>query len=159
MCFYSILTVAEKISIQSTNNKNIQLALATVALNASTYIFSSTQLSNHVEPLLSFICIMLDDFSSKNYSEESMTRILIALGTVLLLLFTQQKSNAETAKIVLPMDILGKLQALSSVNAAFGQKAKDVANEALSVLSELSWLKLRDRILVWETYQSMKDLA
>ena len=102
-------------------NKNVRLSVATVALNASSYMLSSSS-TDSAELLITLICTILD---SRLYESEAITRVLIALGTALLL-----KGNIE--QVVLSMNVLDKVLANADQH---GEKAQGVAREILSILS------------------------
>lgn len=118
----SVLGCAE--SFARSSNKNVRLSVATVALNASSYMKTHPDDpgSSSPEQILSVVGTIL---GSGLYETEGTVRALVALGTALLLDDDETKAKARASNVA------------STVRRAaepHGDKAKAIAGEIRSIL-------------------------
>uniref|UniRef100_A0A7S2ULF7 Phospholipase A-2-activating protein n=1 Tax=Attheya septentrionalis TaxID=420275 RepID=A0A7S2ULF7_9STRA len=102
----------------NSSNKNIRLSVATVLLNASSYVYS-TKNTNAIPPIVSLGSAIL---TSGLYETEAIVRSLVAMGTVLLV----SSSSAVEDQVSL-------LNQIQLVAAQHGDKAKSIAAEIQSI--------------------------
>ncbi len=140
----SVLKVAAQFITQYSTNKNVRLSLVTMVLNASSYLYTSYSFHGLEEPLFSLSGVMFHEYVSNYPNEEStVLRILLALGTLVLLLQKQihdMITSQEVANNLLSsIDIRDRLMTIvAAKETAYGSKVQAVAKEILSVLGNAS---------------------
>jgi hypothetical protein len=140
----SVLRVAAQFITHYSTNKNVRLSVVTMVLNASSYLYTSYSFHGLEEPLFSLSGAMFHVYVSKYPNEEStVLRILLALGTLVLLLQKQMHdmvTSQEVANQLLSfIDIRDRLVTITTAKeTAYGSKVQAVAKEILSVLGSAS---------------------
>eukprot|EP00978_Attheya_sp_CCMP212_P006124 scaffold13813_cov50-Attheya_sp.AAC.4 len=113
--FVGILECAQQFS--NSSNKNIRLSVATVLLNASSYVYS-TKNADAIPPIVSLGSAIL---ASGLYETEAIVRSLVAMGTALLV----SSSSSDDVSLL--------NQQIQRVAAQHGDKAKSIAAEIQSI--------------------------
>ena len=86
-----VITLAQQ--CVGSSNKNVRLSVATLALNASSYMLSAR--SNETEALFNLIAAILTTHAA-SYDSDAFTRALTALGTLFLSDTTENKSSPRS---------------------------------------------------------------
>jgi hypothetical protein len=131
------------VSRYSMTNKNVRLSLVTMALNASTYVHNaaSSMSSIHslpLEPLVALNGVIFDSYVTSHPTEElTILRVVLALGTVVLLLKSQVVMSRE---VVTPLmtsissSTRNQLVSIAKESSSYGSKVQAVAKEIVLVL-------------------------
>jgi phospholipase A-2-activating protein len=106
------------------SNKNIRLSVATVLLNISSYLHSTQNANDVSEQVVRQVNKVLD---SKLYDAESITRILMALGTILLARTHKAKDTANSLFMATKVEMMA---------SPHGLKAQEIAKEIYKLLQE-----------------------
>ncbi|KAL3783969.1 hypothetical protein HJC23_013349 [Cyclotella cryptica] len=109
------------------NNKNVRLAVATALLNTSSYMYSSS--SSSVSSAIRILDLVGTIVGSGKYESEAVGRILVALGTVLLI---PGKCGSDAKQAARERGIVSMMERVASGN---GDAAIAVAKEIRSILS------------------------
>eukprot|EP00804_Cyclotella_cryptica_P003849 CCRYP_015725-RA/>CCRYP_015725-RA protein AED:0.13 eAED:0.13 QI:658/1/1/1/0.5/0.33/3/49/678 len=109
------------------DNKNVRLALATALLNTSSYMYSSS--SSSVSSAIRILDLVGTIVGSGKYESEAVGRILVALGTVLLI---PGKCGLDAKQAARERGIVSMMERVASGN---GDAAIAVAKEIRSILS------------------------
>eukprot|EP00586_Coscinodiscus_wailesii_P014389 CAMPEP_0172514472 /NCGR_PEP_ID=MMETSP1066-20121228/260294_1 /TAXON_ID=671091 /ORGANISM="Coscinodiscus wailesii, Strain CCMP2513" /LENGTH=784 /DNA_ID=CAMNT_0013295153 /DNA_START=60 /DNA_END=2414 /DNA_ORIENTATION=+ len=106
-------------------NKNVRLAVATTTLNASAYLHTVPDLSSEQQSSCNHVFTnAITILNTGSYEAEAMTRVLVALGTMLL--------NAQVKALARETDVGNMIMAFSG---RFGEKADHVLTEIGIVLA------------------------
>jgi hypothetical protein len=137
--FLRIFEVATQfVSRYSMTNKNVRLSLITMALNASTYVNNAASSSSSIhslplEPLVTLNGVIFDSCITSCPTEElTVLRVMLALGTVVLLLKSQALISQE---VVTPLitsissSTRNQLVSIAKESSSYGSKVQAVAKE------------------------------
>lgn len=116
-----ILRCAE--SFVSSKNKNIRLALSTVLLNISSYLYSVGSFQDESIPAL-YLSVVGGVVGNGAYETEALVRVLVGLGTILLV----DDKCKEEAKALQFSSMVQR------VDSGHGEKASAVVNEIQLIL-------------------------
>lgn len=115
-----VMTLTEKYIRSS--NKNVRLSVATVLLNVSTYLHTTPAATNVAAQVVAQVNAILD---AKTYDTESLSRALVALGTVLLARTADAKAAANSLYMATKVEMAA---------SPHGEKAQGVAKEIYMLL-------------------------
>jgi len=130
------------VSRYSMTNKNVRLSLITMALNASTYVHNAASSSSSIhslplEPLVTLNGVIFDSCITSFPTEElTVLRVMLALGTVVLLLKSQALISQE---VVTPLitsiscSTRNQLVSIAKESSSYGNKVQAVAKEIVLV--------------------------
>jgi len=105
------------------SNKNVRLAVSTVLLNTASFLNSTAGKFQDLSPDL-ILSSVINILSSNIYETEAMLRVLVALGTTLLVSGKFIKCSKDLSVVSMVQHVSGK----------YGQKASDVVSELEMIL-------------------------
>lgn len=107
----------------NSGNKNIRLSIATVFFNLASYLNSHADVPN-VSAQRNLVSQLNSALEAKLYDGEAMIRVLVALGTVLMI-------GLEAKAAAIELGMIGRVEMAASPH---GAKAKAIAKEIYAVL-------------------------